>query len=153
LVAEGEHHMPLAAAAEHRTRWVAAPVSAAAEHRMRWAVAPVSAAAEHRMRWAVAPVSAAAEYHMRWAVAPVSVAEHRTRCGAARVSAAVDTSAALAPVVERVSAVHLTLAARVLAADLRYRGLRRGQVHTRVSEVSARLRIIALQTGAPAAQR
>ena len=73
------------------------------------------------------------------------------RCAAAPVSAAVDIWAAFAPAVERVSAVRLTLAARVLAAGLRYRGLRRGQVHTRVSEVSARLRIMAFRTGAPAA--
>ena len=71
----------------------------------------------------------------------VAEGEHRMRlvAAAARWAAAV------------VSAVRLTLAARVLAAGLRYRGLRRGQVHTRVSEVSARLRIMAFRTGAPAA--
>jgi hypothetical protein len=137
------------AEAEHRMQWVAAPVSVEAQHRPRWAVAPVSVEAAHRTQWAAAPVSAA-EHRLRWAAAPASAAaEHRPQL-AARVWAQ-RMSAAFAPAAVRVSVVRLTSAARIATAGRRYRGLRRGQVHSQVSVINAPLRFTVFRTGLPAA--
>ena len=111
-----------------------------------------AAAVELRTPWAAAECMSAVAVHPIWAAVASAVVAH---VSAARPISAAEARASVArpisAVVARVSAVRLTLAARVLAAGLRYRGLRRGQVHTRVSEVSARLRIMAFRTGAPAA--